>query len=354
MRASWIDRKDEGLWRRIFLSPLSIAAWGYGATAHLHREMYERGWRERRRLPCRVVSVGNLTVGGAGKTPTSAWLASRLAARGYMTVIASRGYGRKSRELVSVVSDGTRIHAGPGERGDEPLLLAAHSPGVPVLVGPDRGVVGLRAVSSFGAQVLVLDDGFQHHRLARDLEILVFDGARGWGNGHLLPRGPLREGKALASRADAIGVVDGPLPSADASELERLAPAAHSFRARRKPIELRRIQGDGSVPPEVLSGMKVGLLAGIANPDSLRRSLGELGAEVVSERIFADHYRYRARDLRGLKEEAEIWITTEKDAVKILPSWLRGLDLRVLTIRLEVEEPDALVDWVIGRLFEAE
>ena len=354
MRASWIDRRDEGLWRRILLSPLSIAAWGYAATARLHREVYERGWRERRRLPCRVVSVGNLTVGGAGKTPTSAWLASRLAARGYKTVIASRGYGRRSRESVSVVSDGTRIHAGPGEWGDEPLLLAGHSPGVPVLVGPDRGVVGLRAVSSFGAHILVLDDGFQHHRLARDLEILVFDGSRGWGNGYVLPRGPLREGKALASRADAIGVVDGPLPSADETELERLAPDTRTFRARRRPIELRRIQGDGSAPPEVLSGMKVGLLAGIANPDSLRRSLTELGAEVVAERVFADHHRYRPRDLRGLKNDTQIWITTEKDALKILPSWLRGVDLRVLRIRLEVEEPEVLVDWVVEQLFGAE
>ena len=128
------------------------------------------------RLPCRVISVGNLGVGGTGKTPTAAWLAAGLQRRGYRVVLASRGYARKGREPILTVSDGRFLHATVEQAGDEPFVLAAHAPGVPVLVGSDRALVGQRALSAHGAEILVLDDGFQHHRLERDLDVIVCDG----------------------------------------------------------------------------------------------------------------------------------------------------------------------------------
>jgi tetraacyldisaccharide 4'-kinase len=340
LATSWLDRRDPGPAVRALLAP---ASWGYGAGAWLHRHARGPRFRAPVRLPCTVVSVGSLLVGGAGKTPAAAWIAARLSERGHTVAIASRGYGRaRPRPGVTVVSDGRRVRATPERAGDEPLVLAAHAPGVPVLVGRDRARVGQHAIALFGADVLVLDDGFQHHRLARDVEVLAFDGA-GLGSGLLLPRGPLRESLAEAARADFLLAVDGPLPEDDAQRLARHAPAARPVAARRRPLSVRPLAGGPAQPPAWLAGREVGLLAGLARPAGFRRTLEALGARVVAERCFADHHRYRPRDLRGLAGSVRLWVTTEKDAVKILPSWCEGLDVRVLAIELEVEGADAFV-----------
>jgi tetraacyldisaccharide 4'-kinase len=347
MRAHWIAAREQNARWRVALLPLDLVALLYRLGARLHRALYERRLMEPRRLSCQVVSVGNLAVGGSGKTPLSAWLASRLQERGRRVALASRGYRRRARSgQVTVVSDGRSVCAGLSQAGDEALLLAAHAPAAPVLVGSDRGVVGLHAVAAFGSDILVLDDGFQHHRLARDAEIVCFDGAFGFGNRRLLPRGPLREPPGALRRADAIVIVDGPLPDTDAALLERVAPGCPQFQARRRPVVLRSLVGNRTTPPEVLAGERVGLLAGLARPDAFRRSLERLGAEVVAERCFRDHHRYRPADLRGLHREAGIWVTTEKDAAKILPSWLPSTDLRVLVIELSLQEPEKFLDWL--------
>lgn len=338
-RPAWFDARDPGWLGRVLLAPLVPISWVYAGCAQLARR-----YGPRRRLACRVVSVGNLSVGGSGKTPAAAWIAARLRERGHPVVLASRGFGRRSREPVTVVSDGRFVRAGPHEAGDEALLLAQHAPGVPVLVGRDRGVVGLRAIAAFGADVLVLDDGFQHHRLERDVEIVAFDGA-GLGNGRVLPRGPLRESLAALRGADAVLVVDGPLPEVDAERIRAAAPRATWFSARRKPVSLRPLAGGAGGSPDALRGRRVGIVAGIASPDSFRRTLERLGAEVVAEHVFPDHHRYRARDLSDLAGAAQ-WITTEKDAAKILPRWVAGAELRVLAIELEMDAPGAFVDWL--------
>ncbi len=346
MALPWHDWHEENIAWRTVLFPLWGAALVYGAAAQVHRGLYEREICDRRRLSCKVLSVGNITLGGSAKTPTAAFVASRLAGRGHKVVLASRGYGRRGGEAVNVVSDGRTLHSKPRQRGDEPLVLASHAFGVPVLVGPDRGVVGLRAIASYGAQVLVLDDGFQHHRLSRDLEILTFDGQFGIGNGHVFPRGPLREPKQNISHAQIIGVIDGPLAPRDEATIGKLAPNAYRFEATRIAWALRSLRGDTEVRPGILRGMRVGMLAALARPAGMRRSLEALGADVVAERTFRDHHRYRPRDLRGLKDQARVWVTSEKDAVKITPSWLRGLDLRVLESRLVVSDEDALLDQI--------
>jgi tetraacyldisaccharide 4'-kinase len=248
------------------------------------------------------------------------------------------------------VSDGRFLHATAEQAGDEAFVLAAHAPGVPVLVGSDRALVGQRALSAHGAEILVLDDGFQHHRLKRDLDVVVCDGAQGFGNRWVLPRGPLREPLSALRFASAIGVVDGPLSDADEESIARFAPRARRFAARRRPIGLRPLRGGKLEPLGSLSGTRVGLLCAIARPASLRRSVEALGAQVVVERTFADHHRYRPRDLAGLAGQAPLWITTEKDAVKLLPSWVGGAQVAVLVIELEVEQPDAWLDWVEARL----
>lgn len=348
-RPSWLERRGEGPLRRVALLPLAAAALLYAAVAWLHRLVYRVGLRHPTRLGCRVVSIGNLLVGGSGKTPTAAWLAAELRRRGHKVALASRGHGRRDREPVRVVSDGRFLHATSEQAGDEPLLLAAHAPGVPVLVARNRAWAGLRAISAFGAEVLLLDDGFQHHRLARDVEIVLFDGA-GLGNGCILPRGPLREPLGALRYADAIGVVDGPLPAEDEARLKRLAPGALRFAARRRPAWLRPLGGGAAASPSSLAGVEVGMLAGIARPEGLRRTLEALGARVIRERVFPDHHRYRPADVTDLDRHGGVWVTTEKDALKLPATWMAGVRVLVLGIELEVEAPERLLDWLEARL----
>ncbi len=349
MRAAWLYRREESALRRILLLPLDVVAWLYGLGALVHRLSW-RSLRRPKQLSCRVLSVGGITVGGSGKTPLAARLARGLHRRGGRVALATRGYRRRGREAVRVVSDGRHVRSHVDAAGDEPLLLAAHAPGVPVLVGRDRGVVGLRAVSAFASEVLVLDDGFQHHRLARDLDLVVLDGSIGFGNGRVLPRGPLREPARALRHADMIVVVDPPLPPEDAARLERLAPDAPRYEARRIPAGVRPLRGGEVERPSSLASADVGLLAGIANPESLRRTVEGLGARVVAERFFADHHRYRARDVEGLGLGAPLWVTTEKDALKILPAWVGDDDLRVLTLELRVSDEERLLADLEARL----
>jgi tetraacyldisaccharide 4'-kinase len=347
---SWIDARDESLARRAWLLPLAPLGQLWSLGASLHRWVYDVGLLPRRRLPCRVLSVGSLLAGGAGKTPAAAWLAVGLARRGRRAVLASRGYRRGDRRGPRVVSDGRVLRGRVETAGDEPLVLAARAPGVPVLVDRDRARLGWRALAGFDAQVLVLDDGFQHHRLERDLDVLLLDGGLGLGNRRCLPRGPLREPLAALRRAHALGGVDGPLPAEDQALLAQLAPGAFRFAARRRALALRPLGGGARESPERLRGRRVGMLCGLAHPASLRRTLEGLGAQVVAERTFRDHHVYRRTHLRGLADEAPLWITTEKDAVKLQRPWAGDADVRVLGIGLEVEEPERLLCWLEERL----
>ena len=316
----------------------------------MHRSLYERGVLEGAAFPGHVLSVGGLLVGGSGKTPLAAWLAAALYERGYRVALASRGYGRRSRERVSVVSDGRHVRGRAEFAGDEPMVLVAHAPGVPVLVGRDRALVGLRALSLFGSEVLVLDDGFQHHRLKRSLDVLTVDGRQGFGNRRVLPRGPLREPLRALRRAHVIAIVDGPLEEEEEMVLDRYAPLAYRLIVKRRASSLRPLSGGEERSPESLAGLKVGLLSGIARPDAFRATAERLGAVVVAERHFADHHRYTERDLFGLARSAPVWITTEKDAAKILPSWIPDAEAFVLILDLEVDSQRPFLDWLESRL----
>lgn len=333
----WTDREKESAARRLARAPWLPLSGLYGLGACLNRKAFDAGWRKRRELSCKVLSVGNIVVGGSGKTPTVAWLANQLLARGVSVAIASRGYGRRGDAPVVLVSDGKQLCANLEEAGDEPTLLAGKCPGVPVLVGPDRYLLGCTAIEKFGTELLLLDDGFQHMRLKRDVDLITFDGGFGLGNGHILPRGPLREPLSVLSRADVFLILDGPLAQQDENQLRKLAPKASWLAATRVFKELRTLGDNGeSTSVESLSGAKVGLLAGLANPENFRRSVEQLGAQVVAERFFPDHHAYTERDLAQLQHTAPLWLTTEKDAVKIHPEWDTDHCLRVLEMDLSL------------------
>jgi tetraacyldisaccharide 4'-kinase len=355
-RPAWFDETSSPLARRAALAPLTLASWLYAAGAAAHRAAHDRGILPRARLACQVVSVGNVVVGGTGKTPLAAWIAAQLSARGRRVALATRGYGGSPRAAVHVASDGVRPLEPPSVVGEEALLLAQLAPGVPVLVARRRALAGERAIAEFGADLLVLDDGFQHHALARDVELVAF-GEMGLGNGAVLPRGPLREPLAALARADAV-LVAGELAARAAGRVARAAPRAARFAVLRAPRALRalgtRIPPVAAEAPSWLAGRVVGVLSALADPHALRRSVEALGARVVAERSFADHHPYRARDLAGLAAAAPLWITTEKDAVKLEPAWCAGVDLRVLALDTSVAEPDRFLGWLEARLARAD
>ncbi len=184
----WNEARPEGRTAvpRAILRLLSLP---YGAAVALRNHLYDRELLRPTKLPCPVVSVGNLTVGGTGKTPTVILLAALLKEHGYRPAVLSRGYGGHAKASVNVVSDGNRVLLGWREAGDEPVLIAGALPGIPVLTGPKRSLTGKAAVERFGADILILDDAFQHRSLFRDIDIVLIDAARPFGNGFSSPGG---------------------------------------------------------------------------------------------------------------------------------------------------------------------
>jgi tetraacyldisaccharide 4'-kinase len=282
---------------------LAPFAWLYGALMTLRRRAYEAGLLRREAVGCPVVVVGNLTVGGSGKTPLVAWLARELGERGYRVGIVSRGYGRVTREP-QLVSE----QSGWREVGDEPLLLA-RSTGCRTAVGADR-VAAARLLHAQGCDVIVSDDGLQHLRLAADYRIVVVDGERGFGNRRVLPAGPLREPLAGLVRADAI-VVNGAAP--DAALLRSARPQALLFEMRLVPADA---VGLVSGERRALTGFRatrVHAVAGIGHPGRFFRMLRGIGLEVI-EHAFADHHPLVANDV-AFGDDLPV-LMTEKDAVK--------------------------------------
>jgi tetraacyldisaccharide 4'-kinase len=346
---SWLWRASESAAQRAWLAPLLPLEAAYRAGVWLHRRAYESGWRERVRLPARVVAVGNLAVGGSGKTPLVAWLASRLAGGGRKVAVLCRGVGGRAGDPVNVVSDGERMLEGAERVGDEAVWLAGAAPGVPVLAGRNRAALGLRALSVFGSEVLLLDDGFQHWRLERDVDLVCLDARLGIGNGHVLPRGPLREPASGLTRAHALvwtRAHPGEAEPACARSLPRSLPR---FRVEIAPKALRDVASGERVELSALAGRRVGLLAAIARPDRLRADLERMGARVERERTFADHHAYRPRDVESLDAEL-LWVTTAKDAVKLPVRWLSRCPLWVLEEEVRPQGASQLLEWLARRL----
>lgn len=243
-----------------------------------------------------VIVVGNLTVGGSGKTPMTAWLARRLELQGYRVGIVSRGYGRRPSE------GGFQVHPGADPRvvGDEPILLARRA-GVPVQVDRDR-VRAARALAEQGIEVVISDDGLQHHRLPRDIAVLMVDGRRRFGNGLCLPAGPLREPRATVAQADFVVTVGGQ-PQQGEFAMALLADD-----------ELVAVRTGGGVRPLTqFCGRPAHAVAGIADPDRFFDALEAAGVQVIRH-PFPDHHRFRAKEIRF--DDGYPVLMTEKDAVK--------------------------------------
>jgi tetraacyldisaccharide 4'-kinase len=324
---------------RVVLAYVSLA---YLAVTKARLWLYRNAIYRTHRLPARVISVGNITVGGTGKTPFVMLLAALLAARGKKVAIISRGYHRAGRGTL-VVSDGKNVLAAPAEAGDEPYLMATRLPGVPVIVNADRVAAGACACEQFGAEYIIMDDGFQHVRLARDCDIVMLDAARPLGNGHVLPWGPLRESTAGLNRATAFvfSRANQGVPAEQLSPcLRKLIPQRPVFALQYLAGAVKTIDQIHTYQPADLAGKKVAVFAGIANPRSFRQTVTMLDVSICAERYFPDHHHYTPENLMMLdclaaQHRADLLLTTEKDAVR-LPANLK-LHLPVCQVGLEVK-----------------
>lgn len=310
--------RQQGAAERLIQLVLLPAALIYGMILRLRAAAYRRGILPTRRLPRPVVSIGNITVGGTGKTPVTALVARFLLEHGVKVVVLSRGYSGALEGKAAVVSDGRRILLTAAECGDEPFLLASTVPGLSVVIGADRYAAGQLALQTCRPDLFLLDDGFQHLQLHRDLNILLLDAARPFGNGWCLPAGLLREPKRAAGRADLVVMTRCRPGESPVSPL----PEKPWCRARHEPGELVPLTERAPLRLEDLHGRKVAAFCGIAEPDSFFASLHSRGLDLTATHVFRDHESYGPERLAELEtfiaaSGAEYVLTTEKDGVKL-------------------------------------
>ena len=364
---------------RFLLIPLS---WFYTASVQLRNILYTRGVFKARRLPCRVISVGNIVVGGTGKTPAVIVIAEHLQREGMRVAILLRGYKRRVREKVTIVSDGEKVCASPIESGDEADMMAKHLSGVPIIVGKCRYLTGQVALERFKVDVLLLDDGFQHRQLARDVDILTIPATHPFGSPKkLLPAGTLREPPTALRRADLILLThaDTPNISAHAKKVVKgLAPNAPVLESIYRPTHLyplaissqqsaismkpslpteTEIRDPKAIPTDIkeLKGKRVLAVCGIGNPDAFAATLMRCSVASVELLAFPDHHVYTEADKQRIDTAfqaaaADLIVTTQKDEQKLarfVDNW--KLPIVVLAVALVITDGDEmLTDVLLG------
>jgi len=351
-------REEAGRPWDIILFPLELISILYQLIQALRVKLYATGIMRTRKLPCKVISVGNITSGGTGKTPVVELLVRFLQNQGFKVAVLSRGYKRQGRKKVVVVSDGEKILAEPGQAGDEPYLLARNLKNTPVLVGKDRYRLGEYAWQNFGIDLVILDDGFQHLALARDLNILLLDASRPFGNHKVLPRGLLRESVNSIRRAHALlltRVQREPNPEIF-YHYQTLGLSIPVFQSHQQGQRLINTLTGEDKDVEYLKDKKVLAFCGIANPDSFKELIQELGGNLVLFKAFKDHHRYRISQLKEIAQDskalsADMVLTTQKDYVRLIP--YQPLDFPLWYLKLSMElitDQEAFQDLILQKM----
>ena len=335
-----------------FLKGVSLV---FRCIVGLRYVFYDLGILRRFPLGCQVISIGNVTAGGTGKTPVTEKFARELHACGRKVAILSRGYRRKEKpwwqrmfsEVIEpplVVSDGKRILLDAATGGDEPYMLASNLPGVCVVVDRNRVKAGRYAIRRFGCDTLILDDGFQYQKLKHSLEVVLVDKTNPFGNGNMLPRGVLREPAKNLRRADFIFITKSDGDSEDVRRLVReYNDKAEIIECCHAPRVLRDVYTREELPLEWLKGKTLATLSGIAVPQGFENSLRKLGARVIHCERYADHHRYEPSEIiealnRAADRKCDALLTTEKDAVRFprlettpVPAYYLRVDIEILS-----------------------
>jgi tetraacyldisaccharide 4'-kinase len=340
-----ISGKRRGLSAAAVRAACGATSWGYAAAISARNLAYDLHWFEVGDVDASVISIGNLTAGGTGKTPLAALLAQKLLLRGLRPGIVSRGYRRLNDDA-----------------NDEQLMLQQLVPGVPQVLNRDRVAGAQTALADHGCDVILLDDGFQHRRLYRDLDLVLIDATRPWGYGHLLPRGLLREPLSSLWRADVILLTRCDQVSAselDAirAELFRWRGTAECVTVRFAPRRLRNAAGEIR-PLSELSSRRCLPFCGIGNPDGFRRTLAELKV-CAAPMIFPDHHHYQPGDFQRLAQRAETahaewFVTTQKDLVKIPQADIAQRPVWAIEIGAEIVSGAELLDHALAQTLPAQ
>ena len=367
------DRRT-GLWAALLAAFLRVLAFIFRGLVALRLWLYRERIFHDTPLGCKVVVVGNLTVGGTGKTPVVMRMARVLSARGRKVAILSRGYKGRSDSLTRrfwrwltqgrrpdplVVSDGKTVLADPEEAGDEPYMMARNllDTGVVVIVDRNRVEGGRFALRQFGVDTILLDDGLQYLPLRGQVNLLLVDRHNPFGNRQMLPRGILREPVANLSRGTFIFVTkceDGVPPELEA-EIRKHNPRAEIIACAHRPNEIAEVDGPRRYPLDWLKGRNVMAFSGIATPDRFEATLRELGANLVAHRRFLDHHAFAAEDLdeileRAYRSKAEVIVTTEKDAVRLQASFRPPLPLVYIRLDIDILGDPASFNAVVDRI----
>jgi tetraacyldisaccharide 4'-kinase len=340
----WHGSKN-GVADRFLLLLLTIPSLVYSSIMQLRAWCYRQGFYTTDSLPKPVISVGNITVGGTGKTPVTAWIARYLLEKGLRVAVLSRGYGGSLEGQTAVVSDGQTVFLKPDQCGDEPYLLANTVPGLAVVIGSNRYKAGLLAMERVNPDLFLLDDGFQHIRLFRNLNILLLDWGQPFGNGRVLPAGPLREPIKSCLRAELLVYTRCTTEHKTVRQPETSLPVCH---AGYRLTTFRLLDSGQELQVSQLSQERILAVAGIARPDSFFAGLGELGLQPCATLALPDHEPYTVETVRQIEQlvtghGATCLVTTEKDGVK-LESWLDSLGAAavVATLALDFYEEQLL------------
>jgi tetraacyldisaccharide 4'-kinase len=356
LNKSYFEDLIYGRKHSLFWGPfLLVVSWLYGAAIFVRYVLYRLNLITRKELACTVISVGNITVGGTGKTPTVITIATLLRDSQKHPVVVSRGYGRKNESKTIIVSDGRSILVGPESGGDEPVLIGSKLPGVPVVVGQKRYEAAVEALRRFNADVVILDDGFQHIQLKRTLDLVLVDANDPFGNGLLFPAGILREPMTALKRAHAV-LITKIGRSEDTKHLQDIIgkkTRGKIFTSRMIPVDVVDCDGGGSHPLSFLRNRTVLACSAIARPESFNSLLQSLGASVEAQSIYPDHHVFTKADLEDLYKKAvdnkvDIIITTEKDAVRL--KHLKPQKIFALRIELSVNEREEWESFLLGNV----
>jgi tetraacyldisaccharide 4'-kinase len=350
-----IHLKRPGTAMRLLLLPLALCSRVYSAAMRLRAWLYKACIFESHGLPCRVIAVGNMTVGGTGKTPTVCLLARSLAGKGFKVCVVNRGYRGAKTQTPLIVSDGTQVLAPAADAGDEAVMLGRKLPGIPVIACADRVAAGALACGRFGAQAVILDDGFQHLRLRRDLDIVLINAADPFGNGHLLPRGILREPLPALGRAGMIVFTKAAAPDAVAAHLPligQLNASAPVFTASYAIAGFRDGSTGSPIAAEEISGAPIAALASIGDPESFLHMLARGGLAVAEKLLYPDHHGYGAPEYGAIRQAAgrvRFVVTTEKDIAKLDRDMLQINNLIVMEIEQVIEPAEKFFTEVLRR-----